>query len=223
MSIARHRLLLARPDAPPAQRARPEPTLAAISAGTALIHVVAFAQHLRESRLEAGFFAAVTVVEVLLAVLLVANPSRRLLWWTTATNAFVLAVWAASRTTGLPWTAEPWSREPVGILDLGASALEAALAVAAVRLVAERGRAPARDDRRGAAAQITAVGVVVGAALAFGGAEHGSGAVPLLAHHLLHVALIGGASLVFTVAVAARVRRDGGLSFSWRLRPPGGA
>lgn len=48
-------------------------------------------------------------------------------------NATVVAVWAASRTTGLPIGPEPWMAESIGTLDLLAVGLELLLVVAVAR------------------------------------------------------------------------------------------
>jgi hypothetical protein len=39
------------------------------------------------------------------------------------------------------------------------------------------------------------------------------------AHHLLHVVLLGGATVAFALAVVRDIRRHGFAGFSWRITP----
>ena len=66
------------------------------------------------------------------------RPSTRALRWGAVGNLAVLAIWAASRTTGLPIGPHPWETEPVGLLDLACGAYEIAIVAGCFWLVRTR-------------------------------------------------------------------------------------
>lgn len=97
-------------------------TLAAASG----LHLAVFPSHLEEGTVVGSFFLAVAAMQLGAAGLVGAGASRRTLLGVAFANAAVLAVWAVSRTVGLP--VGPRDVEPVSVLD----ALSAVAEVAAV-------------------------------------------------------------------------------------------
>jgi hypothetical protein len=90
---------------------------ASTSLAAGLIHLVVIPEHWRESWLYGGFFVAATVVQVGLAVLLVRRPSAVLLIGNIAVQLGLVALWAFTRTAGIPLGPESGEVEAVGLLD----------------------------------------------------------------------------------------------------------
>ena len=110
-------------------------TAAACLVGSELIHTVVLPEHLREWWAAGVFFAVVSALEGGLAAAVLFRPSRRV-WQAALVLSFAtVAVWAWSRTVGLPFGPEPWTPEAVGRADVAASVLELVTAVAAVALL----------------------------------------------------------------------------------------
>ena len=97
------------------------------SAGAGAIHAVVTPEHLREDVRFGVFFLVVTVLQLVWVLPVLRRPSTRILVWGALGNLAVLAIWAASRTTGLPIGPHPWETEPVGLLDLVCGAYEVAI------------------------------------------------------------------------------------------------
>jgi hypothetical protein len=143
--------------------------------GAGLVHLAVVSEHLEESALHGSFFVVVGTAQLGWGVLAMARttvPAPRAL---VAVQVAIVAIWAASRTVGLPVPPERWTTEPVGTADLLAVALEA-VAVTATVLAARVVRAsrPATPDRTissrrllaGAAAGALLVSVLTTPALA---------------------------------------------------------
>lgn len=96
---------------------------------TALIHAQAAIQHVAEFALYAVFFVLLAAAQGLWGVAVYRRPSRWLLKVGGAISLAVVALWIASRTTGLPIGPDPGSPEPVGAVDSIATANEIALTV----------------------------------------------------------------------------------------------
>lgn len=93
-------------------------------------HVFAAPEHFREWIGYGLFFAIAAVCQVAYAFLLGRRipPSPRLLWAGVLGNAAILALWAVTRTVGVPFFGPGAGEvEPVGVLDLLSTAAEAAL------------------------------------------------------------------------------------------------
>jgi hypothetical protein len=97
------------------------------SAGAAQLHALATGEHLSEHLAFGAFFMVVTLLQVGWIVTAIWRPSPATLASGVGVNLVVLAVWAASRTTGLPIGPEPWTAETVGFLDLACGAFEVAV------------------------------------------------------------------------------------------------
>jgi hypothetical protein len=153
------------------QGARAVPTdllvASALAGAAALLHVVAAAEHLAEYAPFAACFAVVGVAQIAIAARLYRRPpSPAALRAAAASGLALIAVWALSRTIGLPVGPERWTPEPIGALDVVASADEALLAVlVALRLA---GLARIRAGRAAAAvASVAGIVLVAVSALAF--------------------------------------------------------
>jgi hypothetical protein len=101
---------------------------------TAVIHLAVVPEHAREWPAAAGFFVALTAVELLLAVAVLTRTNRALLVGGALISLASAALWAASRTVGLPVGPEAFSPEAVAAPDLVATSLEAFAAVVFARL-----------------------------------------------------------------------------------------
>lgn len=107
--------------------------LVAISAG---IHLAVIREHLQESVLFGLFFAIVAIAQLGLAGRVVSRPmTRRLAVAILVGNAGLVAVWAFSRTTGLPVGPAPGLPEAVLPSDALATAVEIAAMFAAALIV----------------------------------------------------------------------------------------
>jgi hypothetical protein len=97
---------------------------AALSVGAAVIHAIVIPPHLTEALLYGVFFASLAVAQIVWAVLVVARPQRWLLAAGVVGNLFVVALWAVTRTAGIPLGVATGHREAVGVLDTSCCALE---------------------------------------------------------------------------------------------------
>jgi hypothetical protein len=101
--------------------------LAAMSVGAAAIHFAVTFSHFSEYVLYGVFFLVIAGAQLIWPAVLVWRPSRLWLGLGMAGNAVVVAVYVASRTTGLPFGPDLHHTEPVGALDLVTCVLEFAL------------------------------------------------------------------------------------------------
>jgi len=113
----------------PAATARPYILggLASLSAGAAAIHFAVVFEHFAQYALYGAFFLVISWTQLIWAAFVLWRPSRPWLWLGVAGNALIVAVYVASRTTGLPVGPDVGNREPVGGLDAVSVVLELAL------------------------------------------------------------------------------------------------
>jgi hypothetical protein len=97
---------------------------ALLSAGAASIHFAVIAHHLEEWWAFGVFFAAIGVAQLLWAVLVVASPSRLLIWLGVFGNAAIVALWIVTRTAGTLLGPDAYTPESVGVADTVATAFE---------------------------------------------------------------------------------------------------
>jgi hypothetical protein len=83
-------------------------------------------------------------------VLVYRRPSAGWLGAGIFVSVGVIAVWAVSRTAGLPLGPEAGSPEPVGFADVGATLDELALVILAAALLLGRARTPGLWERQAA-------------------------------------------------------------------------
>jgi hypothetical protein len=125
---------------------RPTPLVAlvaAASAGAAGVHALVGPEHFREAAVFGVFMAAAAALQGAWAVLLLRRPSERLLLAAVIGNGAVVAIWAVSRTTGMPIGATPWVPELITAKDAVATALELVIEAGALWLLTHHGTATA--------------------------------------------------------------------------------
>jgi len=111
-------------------------TTALFLVGAGLVHLALVESHLSDDLLLGISFAVVGGAQVILGFVVLAKPSRRVLYLVGALSLVAVAVWAVSRTFGLP-VGSHQIPEPVGITDLTVVIFEI-LTVAAVVLLTTR-------------------------------------------------------------------------------------
>ncbi len=100
----------------------------------AMIHLAVIGPHLSEVVLYAAFFVGAGAAQVGAALLFTLRPSRRLLVVLIVGNALLIALWAVSRTVGLPFGSSPRVAETVSPPDVLASTAELVVVMVAVAL-----------------------------------------------------------------------------------------
>jgi hypothetical protein len=101
--------------------------LAVASTCAAAIHFSVADEHFREYWLFGAFFIAGGAVQMVWAMAALVQPSRSLCFAAAVINAPTVALWALSRTSGLPIGPEAGSAEPVALLDVVATTCEVGL------------------------------------------------------------------------------------------------
>src|SRR3954462_8060592 len=147
---------------------------AACLLGAEGIHTAVIAEHFTEWWAEGAFFLALSIVEGALAAALLVAPGRRGGQAAVLASIATIAVWAWSRTTGLPVGPDAGYPEPVGRADTIATLLEALTALVLAPAVARHPRptrAPflARRARRSTTGAVAAV--VLATAFGLAGAD----------------------------------------------------
>jgi diguanylate cyclase (GGDEF)-like protein len=110
--------------------------LGSLDAG--LIHAGVCPEHFREATVLGVFFLVVATLQLAWAAAVLTRASRGLLFAGAAGNAAVVAVWAVSRTFGVPVGPNPWRPEAVGVFDVLAVIAEVAVTVGALWLARRR-------------------------------------------------------------------------------------
>lgn len=132
-------------------------------AGAAIVHFGVAGEHFAEWWLFGVFFLVLAAAQVLLAVFgwrPVRRPalSRLVLITGAVVNLLVVALWAVTRTTGLPFGPDPGTAEAAGTADVLTIVLELiSVALTAVVLMRLRQSSPVRQLRPRTATAITAI------------------------------------------------------------------
>ena len=204
---------------------------AILSAASGLIHVAAVPEHWATYRIAALFFIGLGTFQVAWAALVLGRPSRLLYAAGAAASLGTIAVWAVSRTSGLPFGPFAGIAERAGRADVVSTLFEEALVIALILLaygVGERRRQEPSGYRAAIAGILAVTGTLTLWALtALHAGDHGAALAgarsqvtllsELAGHHGLHLLFAGGAVVVYASYVAGYVRRHGWPSFSWRL------
>jgi hypothetical protein len=211
---------------------------ATFSVAAGLLHLAAVPEHWASYRVAAVFFIALGTFQVVWAALVIGRPSRPLYAAGAVASLGTIAVWAVSRTSGLPFGPFAGIAERAGRADIVSTVLEEALVVALILLAYGVGESR-RYERPGYRAAVTALlattgslalwaltglhaGVHAGALTGGAGALSQPGILSELAgHHGLHLLFAGGAVAVYFAYLVGYVRRNGWPSFSWKLAPSG--
>lgn len=153
-----------------------DPVLALMSLSAAAIHFAVTGSHAQEHVAFGLFFLAVGWAQALWAGAIAIAPRRWVFVAGIAGNAAIVALWAASRTVGVPLGPEPWTPEAVGTADLVSTVLEIGIVGGCLaRLAFAAPPEPARHVG-GAPAALALVAVLVGSAAmtTAGGDGHGT-------------------------------------------------
>ena len=118
----------------PADVARCWASFASLGAG--LVHLAVVQEHLAEWWLYGVFFAVVGAAQIGWGVAALARDRAPFLRTVVSGNLAVVALWAVTRTVGLPVGPEPWQAEAAGRADVLCALLE--IAVAGALVVAAR-------------------------------------------------------------------------------------
>jgi hypothetical protein len=131
--------------------------LASLSVGAAAIHFAVVFEHFEEYALYGAFFLVISWAQLIWPAVLIWRPSRLWLWLGIAGNAGVIAVYAASRTVGLPFGPDLHHAESIGALDVVSCVLEFGLIVGCAALLWRPYLADRPVARRGAFARVAAL------------------------------------------------------------------
>jgi hypothetical protein len=144
---------------------------AACLLGAEGIHTAVIAEHFTEWWAEGVFFLALSMLEGGLAAALLLRPARPICQAAVLASIATIAVWAWSRTTGLPIGPEAGYPEAVGRADTVATLLEALTALALAPAILPT-RLPARPPlgatrtHRATAAVVAAIALTTAFGLA---------------------------------------------------------
>ena len=115
--------------------ATPPPVLmamAALSAAAAVVHFVMVPSHMDEFATEGIAFAVAGWLQLLIAFYVWTQPTRALLGFSVLVNLGFIAVWAVSRTAGLPVGPNSGIAEEASLVDVTVVTLEVAFIVLAL-------------------------------------------------------------------------------------------
>lgn len=104
------------------------------SLAVASIHLGVCPEHFQEALLYGVFFVVLATLQLTWGAVVVARPTRIVLFAGALLNGATIILWLVSRTSGLPVGPEPWEPETFGWLDIAASAIELAIVLLALRL-----------------------------------------------------------------------------------------
>ena len=108
------------------------PLAALLSLGAALVHSAVCPEHFREATIYGLFFLVAAGGQVAWAALALKRPSRLLLYGGVAGNVAFIALWAVTRTQGIPLGPGRDQAESIGTLDLIATSCEIGIVVCAL-------------------------------------------------------------------------------------------
>src|SRR5690348_2739385 len=140
--------------------------LAALSVGAAAIHFAVTFEHFNEYLVYGVFFLVIGWAQMIWAAVAVWRLPRWWLWLGIAGYAAVLAVYLASRTTGLPFGPDKGHPEPFGALDVVSALLELALIAGCAALLWRPSLADRPVRRRTGFAAIAGLAAIPAAVIA---------------------------------------------------------
>jgi hypothetical protein len=128
------------------RRLDPAVTLAAAAAVVAAgVHVTVCPEHYAEGWMYGVFFTVTAGAQLLWAVLLAVRPEPRVVRAGLVASLAVVALWAVTRSVGIPLGPERGEVETIGALDVVATTAELVAAAACVWVLSRSGR---QDHRR---------------------------------------------------------------------------
>jgi hypothetical protein len=150
--------------------------IVAFLVSAAMIHLAVVGPHLQESVLYAAFFITAAIAQLVAAMTVtLSRPRRWLLLTIAAGSALMVAVWALSRTVGLPIGPTPGVAESVSLPDVIASVAEVVVVVLSVALALIRRPLIANRVIVGGAAIAMGLTAVVITTIAIIGVQAGGG------------------------------------------------
>lgn len=174
----------------PADDIRPRISLAALSVGAGAIHLAMVPAHMGEWALQGWAFLLTAWVQLGIAFLAVARPSRRLWLGVVLANSAFLSAWIVGRTTGFPFGPRAGVAEDMNIVDVTCVLFELALIVGAFAMVT---LPPARRSARGwlfaPVLPIAVLGLTTGVLATPSATDHVHGAAEAHAHEALTPAI----------------------------------
>ena len=123
---------------------------AALSALAGFIHILVAPDHFEEWIGYGVFFVMASACQWLFALIVLAYtpPQRELLWTGLLGNAAIIALWAVTRTLGLPFFGpEAGEVEPVGLVDSVSKLVEVALMTCLALMLRGQSSPGAHADR----------------------------------------------------------------------------
>lgn len=134
--------------------------LGALLAAAGVIHLVMVPSHWGESGVEGPGFMLAGWLQIALAVALLRRPARWMLQLSVLSNVVLVAVWAVSRTAGLPFGQHAGHAETVSVVDGTTVGLELAAVALALGLLL-RGAGFVRADSRAFALGVPVMALVL--------------------------------------------------------------
>jgi hypothetical protein len=120
--------------------------VASLMAGA--IHAAVVPEHAEDDWAFGLFFTLAAAFQIGWAIAAIRSASTRIYGLGALLNALLIAVWVASRTTGVPVGPHPWMREAIAVPDVTASLAELAILVGsllAIRRMRQRRSLPRRS------------------------------------------------------------------------------
>jgi hypothetical protein len=131
------------------RRLDPAVTLAAVAAVVAAgVHISVCPEHYREGLLYGVFFTVTAGAQLLWAALLMVRPGPSVVRAGLLASLGIIALWAVTRSVGIPLGPERGEVEAIGALDVLATTAELVAAAACVWVLSRSGR---QDHRRAVA------------------------------------------------------------------------
>src|SRR6516164_3258293 len=140
--------------------------LAALSVGAAAIHFAVTFEHFNSYVLYGVFFLIIAWAQMIWAAVAVWRLPRWWLWLGIVGNAAVVAMYLASRTTGLPFGPDKGHTEQFGALDVVSALLELALIAGCAALLWRPSLADRPVRRRTGIAAIASMAAIPAAVIA---------------------------------------------------------
>src|SRR6516164_3019222 len=140
--------------------------LAALSVGAAAIHFAVTFEHFNKYLLYGVFFLVIAWAQVIWAAVAMWRLPRWWLWLGIVGNAAVVAMYLASRTTGLPFGPDKGHTEQFGALDVVSALLELALIAGCAALLWRPSLADRPIRRRTGIAAIASMAAIPAAVIA---------------------------------------------------------
>jgi hypothetical protein len=107
--------------------------------GSAAIHLAVVPEHLREYVPFGLFFVTAGLAQLALAAAILVAPRREVLLAGAAGTVAIIALWAVSRTAGVPVGPTPWEPEVPAAADVICTALEAVTVPLLIKLATSSG------------------------------------------------------------------------------------